>query len=468
VTTAGGGEGPSPSAGAASAAILLPKLTVMRPVALAASLFSLAALAAAQQHGPVLDPAALVPGTTVHRCGTPSVVVDAGIDNPDCDATRTNPTAAYAPGTVWRIPVVVHVIQNTSGQGALTDALVQSQIAILNEDFRALPGTPGAGGFDTRIEFFLATTSPTGAATTGIVRYTNNTWFTDSGSYWNTIAWNPQRYMNIYTNSAGGGGVLGYVPTLPQNGVAGTTADRIVILWSAFGRNALGGPPFNQGRTCTHEVGHYLGLYHTFQGGCGTTSCYTTGDTICDTSAEANPRFGCPTGATSCGTPDPYRNFMDYTDDTCMTAGFTSEQARRMRCTLQSYRPQLYQLGGQPASAAIRPGAGNLNDKYTCTAPRIGQSVSASVLTFGTGATAAAVYGYLAAATVPYNGYTILVDTNSPQLLQLPITFNSLVCSWSFAIPNNSALNGLPVKTQGVLLGSTLALTNAVDLVIGS
>lgn len=431
-----------------------------------ATLF-LAASAVAQQLGPVFDPASLVPGTQLHRCGTPSVVVDAGIDNPDCDATRTNPTAAYAPSSLWRIPVVVHVIQSTSGQGALTDAQVQSQITILNEDFRALAGTPGAGGFDTRIEFFLATTTPTGAPTTGIDRHTNNTWFNDSGSYWNTIAWNPQRYLNLYTNSAGGGGVLGYVPTLPQNGIAGTSADRVVILWSAFGRNAPGGAPYNQGRTCTHEVGHYLGLYHTFQGGCGTTSCYTTGDTICDTSAEANPRFGCPTGATSCGTPDPYRNFMDYTDDTCMTTGFSSEQARRMRCTLQSYRPLLYQPAGTPASAAVRTGTGNFNDKYTSSFPRLGQPVTATVLTFGTNATAAAVYGYLGAATVPFQGFTILVDTASPQVLELPITFNAIVASWSYTIPNNSALSGLPIKTQGVLLGSSLGFTNAVDLVLG-
>jgi hypothetical protein len=89
------------------------------------------------------------------------------------------------------------------------------------------------------------------------------------------------------------------------------------------------------------------------------------------------------------------------------------------------------------------------------------------VLTFGTNATAAAVYGYLAAATVPFQGFTILVNTASPQVLELPITFNGIVASWSYTIPNNSALSGLPIKTQGVLLGSTLGFTNAVDLVLG-
>ena len=406
----------------------------------------------------------------MHRCGTPSVIAGlggVGADNPDCDLVQTNPTATYAPGVLWRIPVVVHVISDTSGQGNLTDAQVQSQIAILNEDYRAIAGTPGGTGVDTKIEFFLATTDPSGAATTGIRRYTNSTWFADGGSYWTTIAWNPQRYMNIYTNSAGGGGVLGYVPSLPQSGIAGTTQDRVVILWSAFGRNALGGAPYNQGRTCTHEVGHFLGLYHTFQGGCGTTACYTTGDLICDTNAETTARFGCPTTATSCGTPDPIRNFMDYTDDTCMT-GFSQEQARRMRCTLQSNRPLLYQLAGPIASAVARTGTGNLNTSFTATAPRLGQSATAQAITFGTGYSAAAVYGYTGAATLPFNGYTILVDTNSAAVLQLPLQVSTIVATWTYTVPNIAALAGLPIKTQSVLFGSTFALTNAMDLVVGN
>ncbi len=288
------------------------------------------------------------------RCLTPSRAQAAGSGTSnfmppgDCGANGTNPLPIYSPAAldVIIIDVVVHVIQSTSGQGNVSNAQVQNQIDILNEDFRALPGTPGAGGVDTKIEFRLATVDPAGNPTTGITRTTNNTWFNDSGSYWNTLSWDPDRYLNLYSNSASG--ALGYVPFLPQSGPVGSNSDRVVVLWSTVGRNTPIGAPFNQGRSATHEVGHYLGLYHTFDGGCGSAACYTTGDLICDTNAESQPNFGCNPGSTSCGSTDPVRNYMNYSDDTCMNQ-FTEEQARRMRCTLQFWRPAL----GQPAPPTL-------------------------------------------------------------------------------------------------------------------
>lgn len=405
---------------------------------------------------------------TLIRCGTPALApTGAGIDNPDCDFNQTNPSGTYAPTTLLRIPVVVHVIQNTSGTGNLSDPLVQSQIAVLNEDFRALLGTPGSGGTDSQIEFYLATVDPNGAATNGIVHYTNNSWFADTGSYWATTAWNTTRYLNIYTNQASGS--LGYVPDLPQGGsVLGTTADRVVIEYGSFGRPGLSGAPYDRGRTATHEVGHYLGLFHTFDSGCGSASaCYTTGDRICDTASEANARFGCPGSATSCSTADPIHNYMDYTDDTCMT-GFSPEQVRRMRCTLVSYRPLLAQNAGPVASAVSRFGNGNHNTSLTATAPRLGANAQTTVLTFNTGSQVAAVFGFLGSATVPFHGYTILVDTNTQQIINLPLQVNALACSWSWAVPNDASLAGLPISTQGLLLGSSFELTNAMDLVVGN
>jgi hypothetical protein len=401
------------------------------------------------------------------RCGTPlNPNAWSPLDHPDCDYNQTNPSSTWAPTTVLRIPVVVHVIQNTSGTGNLSNAIVQSQITVLNEDYRAMAGTSGAGGTDSKIEFFLATTDPNGQPTTGILHYTNNSWFADTGNYWSTTAWNTARYLNIYTNQAGGN--LGYVPDLPQGGsVLGTTADRVVILYSAFGRPGSIGAPYNLGRSATHEVGHYLGLFHTFDGGCGTSSCYTTGDRICDTNPEANPRFGCPGGAVSCSGPDPIHNYMDYTDDSCMT-GFTPEQVRRMRCTLVNYRSQLAQPAGPLASAVSRFGTGNLNTTFQHTAPRLGTNAQASVVTFGTGFSVAGVYGFLGAATVPYSGFTILVDLSSPQIMSLPLLVNAVVCQWSWAVPNDSSLAGLPLKTQALLLGTSFALTNAMDLVVGN
>jgi hypothetical protein len=282
------------------------------------------------------------------RCATPMPTADQEADfefrggsGADC-GNSTNPLPIYDPLDQFTIRVVVHVISNTSGQGDIADSMVESQIDILNEDFQALFGTPGEPGTDGRIAFALATEDPSGNPTDGIDRHTNNNWYNDSGNYWNTIAWDPTRYMNIYTLGAPGGstGILGYVPWLPHVGAPGSLADRVVIGWRYFGRNSPGAP-YNQGRTATHEVGHYLGLYHTFQGGCGTASCYTTGDRICDTEPEQSSRFGCPGSATSCSTPDPYHNYMDYTNDTCMWE-FTPEQVNRNRCTLDHYRPDIY------------------------------------------------------------------------------------------------------------------------------
>jgi len=286
---------------------------------------------------------------TGKRCGKPKSVAPATAAPSDCSFSFTNPSSEYDTVDIYEIPVVVHIIEHSNGSGQISDALVHSQIDVLNEDFRALAGTPGAPGYDVGIQFVLASTDPAGNPTTGITRTVNDTWFADGGGYWNTLAWDTARYMNVYTNQAGGN--LGYVPNLPQGGLAGDPSDRIVILWSAFGRGASGGPPYDQGRTLTHEVGHYLGLEHTFDGGCaGATApgCYSTGDLVCDTASEANPNYGCPAGAASCGSSDPIENYMDYSDDTCMEL-FTAEQSHHMRCSLLGYRSTLYSI----ASSAV-------------------------------------------------------------------------------------------------------------------
>jgi hypothetical protein len=203
----------------------------------------------------------------------------------------------------------------------------------------AMAGTNGENGYEHRVEFYLAEVDPNGNSTNGITYSNNDTWFNDGGSYWNSLAWNPDRYLNIYTNTASG--ALGYVPFLPQEGNVGGNEDRVVVLWSTYGEDGPYGPPFDQGRTLTHEVGHYLGLFHVFDG-CG-GNCATSGDRVCDTTTQSTPTWGC-SNSNSCSTPDNIDNYMDYSDDLCMEQ-FTPNQGRRMRCTLEHYRPELFQAG---------------------------------------------------------------------------------------------------------------------------
>jgi len=269
----------------------------------------------------------------------------------DCAAASTTIKAEYeSSGASYVVPVVFHVLINTNGAGDISDALLQSQIDILNEDYEALAGTPGANGNYANISFCLA----------GITRDVNRQWYNDRGTYYDSLAWDVNTYLNIYTNTAGG--YLGYAYVPNQGGIVGNTFDRVVLYWAAVGRNAPYGPPYDQGRTATHEVGHYLGLEHTFNGACDSGNCYQDGDYICDTNDESGSTFGCPTGQVSCGSLDPIENYMDYTDDTCMTH-FTYEQVNRMRCTLANWRVDIGSVGctpnNDPPGAASNPSPAN-------------------------------------------------------------------------------------------------------------
>lgn len=273
------------------------------------------------------------------RCGTvEDLFLGAGSPS-DCSNSFTNPAPEYDPSVArYRIPVVFHVLQHPNGSGFVPDSAIQSQIDILNQDFLALSGSLGGNGTNTEIEFFLADVDPSGNPSSGITRHANSQWYNDKGNYASAVGWDTTRYLNIYTNTAGGNLGYAYVPN--GGGVVGNSFDGVRILWTTVGFNAPAGPPYNLGRTTTHEVGHYLGLYHTFTGGCASASgCASNGDLICDTNPEAGPNYS-PCSRTTCGSPDPTDNYMDYSDDICMQQ-FTPDQARRMRCTLENFRAGL-------------------------------------------------------------------------------------------------------------------------------
>jgi hypothetical protein len=240
--------------------------------------------------------------------------------------------------TITVIPCVVHVVWNTSQQN-ISDQMVESQIEILNEDFRRMQGTNGwnthPDGDDTKYEWRLATVDPDGEPTNGITRTfttvssfgTNNAVkYTASGGH---DAWPSDKYCNIWVCNLSGG-LLGYAQF--PNGNPET--DGVVILYSAFGRNSPAFP-YHMGRTTTHELGHWLWLYHTFQNG-----CTPPGDYCDDTPYVDNPNFGCPTGHMSCGTLDMIENYMDYTDDLCMNI-FTMDQDDRMDVAVNNWRSDM-------------------------------------------------------------------------------------------------------------------------------
>ena len=288
------------------------------------------------------------------RCGTdehPHVHDDEhgrALAKSDCGFS-TDPKPIYSPtqGPIYRIKTCIHVIMSSDGlTGAISQACIHGGMAWLNRDFRATAGEKSANSVDTRIEFQLIKT----------LEHKNTAWMTQDhgtpGGLWDaaTGECDVSRASNIFIKTPPGG-ILGQA-SLAHN-ARGTAPDGSTIGTSVWGPCATSGS-YNEGATATHELGHYLGLYHTFvsssqspplpASSCPAQTkpgCYgRPGDTLCDTNAQANAEFSCD-NENECGENEPIHNYMDYSHDSCLTT-FTEEQARRMRCALTSYRSGIY------------------------------------------------------------------------------------------------------------------------------
>jgi hypothetical protein len=251
-------------------------------------------------------------------------------------------------GGIITIPIVVHVIHSGQDYGVapnILDAQVQSQITVLNQDYRKMVGTPGNNinpvGADTQIQFELAKQDPTGNPTNGIdrVAFTQESWSGYSTDIDLIVKpatiWDPTQYLNMWTVNMNDD-VLGYAQFPDGSGLSGldvsggdANSDGVVAAYNTFGSIDYGASfllnaPYNKGRTMSHEVGHWLGLIHIW----GDTAC---GDDFCaDTPVHHDKNFSCPT-VVDCDANgnEMVENYMDYTNDACMNI-FTLDQKARM------------------------------------------------------------------------------------------------------------------------------------------
>jgi Pregnancy-associated plasma protein-A len=268
------------------------------------------------------------PGSRRDRCGVRDL--DEATAS-TYEAALAEFTAKRSPGQIRKsgsvtVPVVFHVVSRGRGveNGDVPMKMLHDQIEVLNAAYAGVTGTAAA---NTPFRFSLM----------AVTRTINERWFNagiDSAAereMKTALRVGGADVLNFYVTNAGGV-YLGWA-TFPQWYEGDPLMDGVVVLHSSLPGGSLA--PYNEGDTGTHEVGHWLGLYHTFQGGCAAVF----NDFVADTASERSPAFSCPAGRDTCPGPgvDPIENFMDYTDDFCMFR-FTPGQSGRMEALSARYR----------------------------------------------------------------------------------------------------------------------------------
>ncbi|KAH8999395.1 Metalloprotease [Lactarius akahatsu] len=266
----------------------------------------------------IASPVAVNSTVTPRRCGTtisPEKLIAAEKHfeaNKPAQALVESATAAT-------VQVYMHVISEdtTAAGGNLADSAIAAQISALNS------GYSGSG-----LSFSLA----------GTTRTVNSDWFNnvddtsvEQDQMKSALRVGGASTLNLYSVGFTNSGLLGY-STFPSDYASDPVDDGVVFLFSSVPGGST--TDYNEGKTVTHEVGHWVGLYHTFEGGCS-----GSGDFVSDTPAEASPASGCPTGRDTCSTTgvDPIHNYMDYSIDSCMNQ-FTAGQITRFKSQLATYR----------------------------------------------------------------------------------------------------------------------------------
>ena len=375
------------------------------------------------------------------------------------------------------IPIVFHVV--LPNPFLVTDADLQAQVDRLNLDYSGLnpdsaniPASFQAVRGHSQLRFVLAKRTPAGLTTNGIERRASSTLYTGANNdpiknftAGGLAAWDFTQYFNVWVGT--GGGLLGYA-TFPGTSTASQQGVVTDVIGTASNPCYVD-PNYNLGRTLTHEAGHYFGLYHIWgdETACATSdfrnlsgTCIindlrlagsATDQTVGDTPNQGDENYGCPSGtlANSCGSPDGdmYQNYMDYTNDACMTM-FTALQAERMEWVIANCRAgYLATLGATPPVtaisldaapvASINPGGYELNgcisifrtDAYSCPgslAPRF------RIINNGLNAITSLTVGYR------FNNGTPVTQTVSSLNIQPGGTYIAAFPSFAVGIGNHT------------------------------
>lgn len=251
------------------------------------------------------------------RCGTK--------DNkkPNAERAAKNDSFFFMLNDTLHISTIVHVIYNDRDDGKLSLTEVNEQMVVLNRVFNQYKIAFHRDNliYTENNDYFIAGLDSNGLEDPNSVAMKTN------------LAVNPKEHLNIYINDCD---LLGYA-TFPWHRQDNPQLDGVVISYGTIPDGWQVGA--DEGMTLVHEVGHYFGLFHTFEGGC------QHGDLVDDTEPQEYDYTGCPVGRNTCGgpRPDPVHNFMGYTDDACMNH-FTAGQLGRMFWAIARHRPEFLQV----------------------------------------------------------------------------------------------------------------------------